>query len=181
MNCPICGFKFDLLAVNADEIPDLSAMLCSECGSLFVQEQGQPRAATPSEILAIKESPAWKEFLEPLRDLLLKVQPPPVDRSKTMLTNGSPVTPDHRELRMDGQQKGYVVLTDEERARGWARPYRDTYTHSACGWDTAMGRKLAETYARDPKFYGATYCSHCRAHFPVSEFVWKGTHEVVGS
>lgn len=43
-----------------------------------------------------------------------------------------------------------------------------------------MGRALSETYARDPKFYVATYCVHCRAHFPAEEFLWDGTNEKVG-
>lgn len=50
-----------------------------------------------------------------------------------------------------------------------------------CGVVTVMGIKLAETYARDPDFYGATFCVGCKAHFYVSEFVWDGTDEVVGS
>jgi len=40
---------------------------------------------------------------------------PPVDHSKTTLTDGSPVTEGHRELKANGQQKGYVVLSEEER------------------------------------------------------------------
>jgi hypothetical protein len=35
-----------------------------------------------------------------------------------------------------------------------------------------MGRALSETYARDPHFYGATYCVHCSMHRPVAEFRW---------
>ena len=35
------------------------------------------------------------------------------EAAKTTLTDGSPVTPDHRELRPYGQQKGYVVLTEQ--------------------------------------------------------------------
>lgn len=36
--------------------------------------------------------------------------------SETTLTDGSPVTPDHREIDPStGMQKGYVVLTAEER------------------------------------------------------------------
>jgi hypothetical protein len=31
---------------------------------------------------------------------------------------------------------------------------------------------LCETYARDPKFYGATFCVACCGHFPVGEFRW---------
>ena len=50
-----------------------------------------------------------------------------------------------------------------------------------CNTTTTMGTALAETYARDPKFYGATFCVHCGAHFPVEEFVWKGTAERVGT
>jgi len=40
---------------------------------------------------------------------------------------------------------------------------------------TTMGRELAETYARKPDFYGATYCVGCQRHRPVGadgEFVW---------
>jgi len=38
-------------------------------------------------------------------------------------------TPDHRELRADGQQKAYVVLSAEERAKGFVRPVRRSYRH----------------------------------------------------
>lgn len=90
----------------------------------------------------------------------------------------------------DGKQLGYVVLSDEERARGFVRPVRATYRHvgppggSACGTVTRMGYKIAETYARDPSFYTGTFCVKCKAHFPVGadgEFVWDGTDERVGT
>src|ERR1700752_4892063 len=49
---------------------------------------------------------------------------------RTTLTDGSPVTADHREINpLTGQQKGYVVLSAEERAKGYVRPVRNTYTH----------------------------------------------------
>jgi hypothetical protein len=56
---------------------------------------------------------------------------PPVDRSAQVLASGAPVPEDrsHTQLRDDGQQKGYVVLTVEERAKGFVRPYRDAYKH----------------------------------------------------
>lgn len=101
---------------------------------------------------------------------------------KTTLTDGSPVTPDHREIDpKTGQQKGYVVLSEDERAKGFVRPYRDSYVHNACGGVTTMSRPLAETYARDPNFYSGTFCAHCRGHFPLDQFVWVGTDEAVGS
>lgn len=135
-----------------------------------------------------------------------------------------------------GMQRSYLVLSDEERAKGFVRPVRQTYVHvgnggpkgqtrdltdeereryagqdialfeqydesqapatgrywtnadlaraTACGTATTMGRALAETYAREPKFYSGTFCSRCRAHFPVGadgEFVWEDTSERVGT
>jgi len=106
------------------------------------------------------------------------------DTPRVTLTDGSPVTPEHRELRPDGQQKGYVVLADEERAKGFVRPVRRSYKHLACGGVTTMGQSLAETYARDPEFYSGTFCAICRRHFPVGkdgEFVWDGTDIKVGT
>jgi len=100
---------------------------------------------------------------------------PPVDRSQRTLTDGSPVTDDHREIGPDGLQKGYVVLSEDERKRGFIRPFRDAYRHLNCGRITTMSRPLAETYARDPEFYSGTFCSTCRTHFPVGadgEFTW---------
>jgi hypothetical protein len=94
------------------------------------------------------------------------------------------VTADHRDDRGDGQQKGYVVLSDEERAKGFMRPVRRTYRHNKYGTTTTMGTALAETYARDPEFYSGTFCVACGAHFkvgPVGEFTWAGTSEKVGT
>lgn len=153
---------------------------------------------------------------------------PLVDRTQRVLTDGSPVTENHRELKPNGQQKGYVVLSAEERSRGFVRPVRRTYIHvgppapkglrdltpeeheqydqygylkfepygadkspvlgrywtqamldrlnKGCGTRTTMGLALAETAARDPHFYGGTFCCGCGAHFPVGEsgeFVWE--------
>ena len=143
------------------------------------------------------------------------------------LTDGSPVPEDgsHRKVLPNGQHAGYVVLCDEERAKGFVRPVRTAYIHvgmrpefptreltddekqltaganyvafepypperspaigrywtaadlkSGCGSRTTMGLALSETYARDPGFYGATFCCRCGQHFPVGakgEFVWE--------
>lgn len=149
-----------------------------------------------------------------------------------------------------GQNNCYLVLSEEERAKGFTRPYRDAYVHKGtkierdsegrlfgrlikideaeypandhftkekgfggyieypsghnslgkyvtieeveaivnrkthfggCGALTSMGRALSETYARDPKFYGATFCSGCNKHLPVGEFVWDADGEILGS
>lgn len=74
----------------------------------------------------------------------------------------------------------YLVLPEGERAKGFVRPVRTSYVHvgppvgKGCGSVTTMGRALAETYARQPSFYGATYCCACARHAPVAEFVWVG-------
>jgi len=149
----------------------------------------------------------------------------------TCLTNGDPVTPDHKEINpVTGLQKDYVVLCPEERAKGYVRPLRTSYTHSGirpkypirnltdeekdqyskfgyvafeaypesespttgrfwtekqlssgCQTTTDMGMSIAETYARNPNFYGATFCVHCKKHFPVEEFTWCSDGSVVGS
>lgn len=106
-----------------------------------------------------------------------KTPPPPVDRESVTLTTGEPVPEDHShtEKLPNGQQKGYVVLSDAERGKGFVRPFRDAYRHVKCGKITTMGRALAETYARDPAFYSGTFCTHCGSHFPVGEdgeFTW---------
>lgn len=78
------------------------------------------------------------------------------------------------------QAAAYLVLSQEERERGFVRPVRRTYTHTVCGAVTTMSESIAETYARDPGFYGATYCTSCRMHRPVAEFEWQDG-SVVGS
>lgn len=106
----------------------------------------------------------------------------PVDRSAQTLTDGSPVTDDHREIKPEsGQQKGYVVLSAEERAKGFVRPVRSSYIHKTCGTLTTMALSIAETYARDPGFYSRTFCVQCRQHLPLDQFVWAWTDEQVGS
>jgi hypothetical protein len=62
--------------------------------------------------------------------------------------------------------------------RFWTQEQLDT---KGCGSITTMGRALAETYAREPRFYGATYCCMCGMHRPVAEFVWHVDGQEVGS
>jgi hypothetical protein len=138
-----------------------------------------------------------------------------------------------KKIRSDGQQECYLVLSDEERAKGLVRPIRKSYRHvgarpkhptrpltdeekgryaqfgyvafeqyppddsavtgrfwtekqlnGGCGTVTTMSQPLAETYARDPKFYGATFCCGCNRHLPVGEggeFVWEPDGSRVGT
>lgn len=133
-----------------------------------------------------------------------------------------PNDPNLRRTRPDGQQESYLVLSDEERAKGFVRPVRRSYRHIGksycggkppgaqqelkdagfvcgqapghdgehglwtkppvgCGTVTTMGLALCETYARNPKFYGGTFCAGCGTHYPVAEFVWTEDGQTVGS
>ncbi len=80
------------------------------------------------------------------------------------------------------QAPAYLVLSEQERAKGFIRPLRRSYRHTTCGAVTTMSQALAETFARQPSFYGATYCVTCQRHAPVSEFVWDDqTGSALGS
>lgn len=72
-----------------------------------------------------------------------------------------------------GQHGDHYVLPAEERAKGFLRPVRRSYVHKTCGSVTSMPQAIAETYARDPSYYGLTFCCKCRDYLPVSQFVWE--------
>jgi len=109
------------------------------------------------------------------------IKDPPDYVPDVCLTDNSPVKPDSLEIGVDGMQKGYVVLCPDERAKGFVRPLRRSYTHKTCGAVTKMGLALCETYARNPKFYSGTFCVGCGTHFPVEEFTWDEDGQQVGS
>lgn len=96
------------------------------------------------------------------------------DPADPRLTHGSDTAP-------RPQAEAYLVASDEELAKGFVRPVRTSYLHATCGAVTTMGGKLADTYARDPKFYSGTYCAHCQMHRPVGEFTWTADGSPVGS
>lgn len=80
------------------------------------------------------------------------------------------------------QHEAYLVLSEEEKAKGYIRPVRRTYIHDICGTVTTMSQSIAETYARNPYFYGSTYCVGCQKHLPVSQFTWDdNSNQKVGS
>lgn len=81
----------------------------------------------------------------------------------------------------DGQLADHWILSEEERARGFVRPVRRTYVHGRCGVATSMPQAIAETYAREPSFYGATFCCGCKEYLPVGEggdFFWDDGSKV---
>ena len=85
---------------------------------------------------------------------------------------------------------GYACFEEYPESEGPKGKYWTTkQLSSGCGTVTTMGRAIAETYARDPKYYGSTFCCGCGVHLPVGEageFVWmtedgKETSERVGT
>lgn len=70
------------------------------------------------------------------------------------------------------QNEVYLVLSESLRSKGHVRPVMDSYVHLKCGAVTRMGLAIAETYARQPGFYGSTYCVGCAMHLPVDQFEW---------
>jgi len=74
----------------------------------------------------------------------------------------------------------YEEYPEEVRGESWATGRYWTQAQldavgKGCGGVTSMGRAIAETYARDPRFYGSTFCVGCGTHLPVGaagEFVW---------
>lgn len=96
------------------------------------------------------------------------------DPTDPRLTHGPDAEP-------KGMAEVYLVLSEEERKKGFVRPLRRSYIHDKCGVVTRMGLALCETYARDPNFYGSTFCVSCQMHLPVGQFKWSEDGQVVGS
>ncbi len=134
---------------------------------------------------------------------IAELEAPPVDRSKQCTVHHQDPEEVRKQQQADpptGQHADYIILCEEERAKGYVRPLRDTYVHvgvggheidpnnparhgrtgNGCGVLTRMPEACAETWARDIAFYSHTFCVGCNRHLPVAEFVWEdGT--VLGS
>lgn len=97
---------------------------------------------------------------------------PPVDRAQTTLTDGSPVTDDHRELKENGLQKGYVVLSAEERARGFIRPVRRSYVHVGRPAPKSLRDLTAEEHERYDQYGYVKFEPYGPEHSPVVGRYW---------
>ncbi len=102
-----------------------------------------------------------------------------------MSTTTDPDEPGLHRLKENGQQEVYLVLSVEDRAAGFVRPLRFSYRHISCNAATTVAQSIAETYARNPKFYGGTFCAQCGSHFPLQidgqpQFLWTSDGQPVG-
>ena len=92
------------------------------------------------------------------------------------LLSGKPVPEDYSHTEIDpatGMQKDYIVLSADERAKGFVKPVRRSYIHNVCASLTTMGRALEETYAHNPRFYSGTFCAGCHKHFNLDQFQFE--------
>lgn len=168
-----------VLEVGTNEMHEVVINLPRDMTGHIVFSPQQARALADTLLRKVHDAEsAHRAELEAKR----RAEVPPVDRSALCTTDGrSPAAARASQTNETGQHPSYIVLCDAERAKGFVRPYRDRYKHAKCGGVTTMGRALSETYARDPGFYGATFCCTCNAHYPVAEFVWTADGAVVGS
>lgn len=123
--------------------------------------------------LVLSQAEIAKGYTRPLRRSYKHVGPQPKNPLRELTED--------EHTRFDAY--GYVVFevypnTKYETGRFWTQAQLDS---KGCGLITTMGLTLCETYARDPGFYGSTYCTYCQMHRPVEEFVWNEDGAVVGS
>ena len=78
------------------------------------------------------------------------------------------------------QEKTETELSDNERARGFVRPLRNTNKHPECGGITLMSDKIAENMAKKPNHYDEMYCIDCKTSAPLDKFIWHGTDIKLG-
>lgn len=133
--------------------------------------------------LVLSEEERAKGFMRPLRTKYMHLGPPGPKNALRVLTD---------EEKARYAEYGYVRFEEyppsdsSVTGRFWTQQQLDQ-ANRVCGTITTMGTAIAETYARNPKFYGSTYCVSCQMHRPVEEFVWidektgQTTGERVGS
>lgn len=120
-----------------------------------------------------------KGFVRPVRDSYVHVGAPAPQNLRDLTPEEQARFAEHGYVKWEAYGPERLPLT----GRFWRQELLDQ-VGKGCGSTTTMSRKLAETYARDPGFYGATFCCACGAHFPVGsdgQFVWSGTDERVGT
>lgn len=77
MNCPLCGFKFAKMMAASMESKAIdlrgavAPVLCESCLGVSLLYEGRLLKLTDEELEAVKDSPAYKDIVEPLRRRLL--------------------------------------------------------------------------------------------------------------
>ncbi|HEY4100110.1 MAG TPA: hypothetical protein VGM20_04440 [Gemmatimonadales bacterium] len=152
--------------------------LCTTSGKPWTDESSQDRGdGQQKDYRVLCEEERAKGFVRPVRRSYQHVGARPK----------YPTRPLTAEERVRFGDEGYTCFEPypPERSPAMGRFWTEQQLHSGCGVVTTMGQALAETYARNPRFYGATFCCGCGKHLPVGdngEFVWDdGSGERVGT
>lgn len=127
--------------------------------------------------LVLSEAERARGFIRPLRLSYKHVGPPGPTYPLSDLTE--------KERKLWGDEYAKFETYPERKesqatGKFWTQTQLDN-VGKGCGTVTTMNQAIAETYAREPHFYGATYCVFCQMHLPVNEFVWTDDGTIVGS
>lgn len=122
----------------------------------------------------ISDEERSKEWVRPYRDSYRHVGV----RPKYPLRD---LTPEEKERYSDCGYAKYETYPKSATSSVVGCFWTQDRLNSRCGSITDMGRKLSESWARNPEFYGSTFCANCGKHFPVEEFVWTADGKVLGS
>jgi hypothetical protein len=127
--------------------------------------------------LVLSEADRAMGFVRPLRRTYVHVGAPAPKYPLFDLT-------DEQRERYAGagyeKYEAFPLDEDPRLGRFWTQAQLDK-VGKGCGAATTMAQPIAETYARQPSFYGGTFCVGCGAHFPVGErgeFVWDDGERV---
>lgn len=136
-----------------------------------------PRTGQHGDYWVLSEAERAKGFVRPVRDQYRHVGAP---GPRNVLRDLSPEEQERYRGRDYVKYEPYPTADSPVVGKLWTQAQLDN-AEQGCGAVTTMARAIAETYARDPHFYGSTFCVGCRVHRPAQEFVWDGTEERVGS
>lgn len=148
---------------------------------LKTKENGQQQ----SYLVASKEE-RQKGFIRPYRDTYIHVGKP-IERTASGAIDGRLIKiedndyPHHEMYTRETGYGGYLKYPKERHplvGRYLKQEEVDAIIGrklhvGGCGVSTKMDREIAETYARNPRFYRGTFCVGCKKHLPVEEFVWE--------
>jgi hypothetical protein len=127
------------------------------------------------------EAERAKGFVRPVRESYVHVGPPgPKFPLRDLADEERERYGDQDYVKFEPYPKGYKGSAT---GRFWTQEQIDKID-KGCGTLTRMPHACAETYARQPGYYGSTFCCGCDTYLPVGEtgeFVWDGTYERVGT
>lgn len=117
--------------------------------------------------VALNDAERAKGFVKPVRCAYRHAGPAPLPEGLRDLTPDEVENYGHCFAKFQPYPIGH-----HSRGKFWTQSEIDR-AGKICGAVTSMNRILAETYARNPRFYSGTFCVGCAQHFPLNEFAWE--------